>query len=135
MTEVMSIMRMVQPERDIPEDDIGAYYKLDENLEPVECSMAEWEDFQKTAAALVATTHIGSQASVVTTFEGEDDGFDPDDPHLFMTVVTVPQTERSETEGHRTWHEAEAAHRERVDELKAFFERRRRENEPQLDLL
>jgi len=135
MTEIMSMLRVVQPEQVIPVEDMGAYYRLDDNLEPAECTMAEWEDFQKTGAAMVATTHIGSFASVTTTFEGEDDGFDPDDPHLFMTVVTVPQTERSEVEGHRTWHAAEAAHRERIDELKALFQRQRREQEPQLDLL
>lgn len=116
-----------------PANDSGTYFRLDDDLRPVECNRADWEAFRATGAASVATTNIGGFASVVTTFEGIDDGFgDPDDPHFFMTMIH--RDEHSEAEGHRTWQEAEAAHRLRVDELKAMLERRRRSSEPQLDL-
>jgi hypothetical protein len=70
---------------------------------------------------------------VITTFEGVDDAFEePVDPHPFVTMVC--RDERIEAEGHRSWHEAEAAHPTRVNELKALLERLGREREPQLDL-
>ena len=116
-----------------PANDTGTYFRLDESLEPVACNRLEWDAFQKSGAATVATTFLGAFASVITTFEGVDDAFEaPDDPHPFITMIH--RDEHSEAEGHRTWHEAEAAHRARVDELKALIERLRLEREPQLDL-
>jgi hypothetical protein len=127
----MTMLTVVRAE---PVNDSGTYYRLDENLELVACNRTEWEEFKKTGADTVATTQLGAFASVVTTFEG-DDGFDDDDPHPFMTMTVIPERELSEAESHRSWHEAETAHRARVDELKALLESQRREREPQLDLL
>lgn len=117
-----------------PLNDSGTYYRLDENLRAVACNRTESEAFRNSGAASVATTFLGAFASVITTFEGVNDGFDEaGDPHLFMTMIH--RNEHMEAEGHRTWHEAEATHRRRVDELKALLERLRQAREPQLELL
>lgn len=132
---VVSLMGVIKGEPAAPVNDSGAYYILDEHLQPVECNRAEWAEFQKSGADVVAQTNVGTFASVTTTFDGRDDGFDPDDPHMFTTMVYIPRLEHSEAEGHRTWHEAEAAHRRRVEELKGRLKRWLRAQEPQLDLL
>jgi hypothetical protein len=128
------MLTLVRGEPAEPMNDTGTYYRLDESLRPVECDRTEWEAFLKTKASTVAITNLGAFASVATTFEGIEDGFrEEGEPHLFMTMIR--RDEHSEAEGHRTWHEAEAAHRERVAELKALFERLRRAADPQGNLL
>ena len=70
------MLNMVPPEPAPPTNDTGTYFRLDESLEPVACNRLEWDAFQKSGAATVATTFLGAFASVITTFEGMDDGFD-----------------------------------------------------------
>lgn len=61
------------------------------------CNRTEWDPFRKGTGA---TTHLDAFASVVTTFEGLDDGFGEEgSPHLFMTMAW--RHEHSEAKGHR----------------------------------
>ena len=128
------MLTLVRGEAAEPKNDTGTYYRLDDALRPIPCDRTEWEAFLKTEAATVAITNLGPLASVVTTFEGVDDGFgEGEEPHLFMTMIH--RDELSEAEGHCSWHEAEAAHRQRVDELKALLETLRKAADPQGELL
>jgi hypothetical protein len=128
------MLTLVRGEPAEPKNDTATYYRLDDELRPIPCDRSEWEGFLKTDAATVATTNIGAFATVATTFEGVDDDFsDEGEPHLFMTMIR--REEHSEAEGHRSWHEAEAAHRQRVDELRALLARLSRERDPQGALL
>jgi hypothetical protein len=121
---------------DAPESSASTYYVLDERLDPVECTKAAWEAFQATEAATVAITRLGTQATVLTTFTGVDDGFgdEGDSPYVFETSAVI-WGEGGDLEGHQTWAEAEEGHRKRVQEMLARLQMRHATpEEPQLGL-
>lgn len=105
--------------------DFHLYYRLDENREPVKCSMEELDWSEKHRR--VGRNRVGiipPRTLVSTVFLGLNHQFGEEGPPvLFETLVSGPCTDDDIVARYHTWDEAEQGHRSWVRII-----RRRRRN-------
>jgi len=97
------------------------YYNLDENNNPIPCTLREWGDLYETEEGndrrRVAEDWIDGY-HVSTVFLGMDHGFYPGQLHLFETMIFGEGNGDGYQTRCATWKEAEDMHKKAIQWVK-----------------
>lgn len=112
------------------------YYKLD-GRRVVPCKdLLEWAQWFETAERHVADDSVEGYR-VSTVFLGMDHSFSPGDgpPVVFETMIFAPVGDYEAMDRYCTWEEAEAGHREMLQNLQLLLQSARDQAEVALSVL
>ncbi len=97
------------------------YYNLDENNNPVPCTLREWDDMYQTETGndrrRVARDTVNGY-DISTVFLGMDHGFYQGQLHLFETMIFGEGNGDGYQERCATWKKAEEMHKRAIEYVK-----------------